>query len=104
MYGIFQGPEWKPYVGNLFLLKKLSKLYGGQHLALGKLAEAYNTNILGLKLGRDYVVVVFSYDAVRRVLTDEDYEGRPDNFFIRLRSMGTRKGKSLSENFVLSRF
>lgn len=82
-------------MGNLPELKKLSRSLGGQHLALSKLAEKYKTNILGLKLGKDYVVTVFSYSVVRTVLVGEEYEGRPDNFFIRLRSMGTRKGTYL---------
>lgn len=90
---IISGPRWIPIFGNLFLLKHLSRKFGGQHLALSKLAEQYKTNVLGLKLGKDYAIAVFSYDLVRQVLTEEEYEGRPDSFFIRLRSMGTRKGK-----------
>lgn len=81
-----------PIVGNFPLLKKLSKSLGGQHLALSHLAKKYNTKVLGLKLGPDYVIAVFSYDTIRTVLTGEEYDGRPDNFFMRLRSMGTKKG------------
>lgn len=86
------GPSWLPFVGNLPQLRKLSRALGGQHLALVELARQYKTNVLGLKLGKDYVVVVFSYPLIRTVLLGEEYDGRPDNFFIRLRTMGTRKG------------
>ncbi|CAH0547137.1 unnamed protein product [Brassicogethes aeneus] len=91
------GPPWLPLVGNLRDLKKLSNSLGGQHLALQDMARRYNTNILGLKLGNDYVVTVFSYDIVKTVLMGEEFEGRPDNFFIRLRTMGTKKGITCTE-------
>lgn len=84
-------------MGNLPELRKLSKRLGGQHLALLELAKMYKTNVLGLKLGNDLVITVFSYATVKHVLTSEEYEGRPDNFFIRLRSMGTRKGMSIQD-------
>nr|AMR44690.1 cytochrome P450 305a1 [Mylabris cichorii] len=103
------GPRWLPLIGNLPELKKLAKSLGGQHLALSELSRIYNTNVLGLKLGSDYVVVVFSYNTVRQVLTREEFEGRPDNFFIRLRCMGIRRGVtctdgdlwSIQRNFVV---
>lgn len=82
-----------PFFGNVMLLKQLSKESGGQHLALQKLAEQYKTKVLGLKLGGDNIVAVFSYEVVRKILTEDVYEGRPDNYFIRLRCMGTRRGK-----------
>ncbi|KAJ8933572.1 hypothetical protein NQ318_015958, partial [Aromia moschata] len=82
--------RWLPFIGNSEL-KKLSKELGGLHLALAVIAKKYNTNVLGLNLGSEFVVTVFSYPVVRRVLTGHEYDGRPDNFFIRLRSMGTRK-------------
>ncbi|KAJ8934186.1 hypothetical protein NQ318_022687 [Aromia moschata] len=90
-----ESPKWLPFIGNLSELKKLSKELGGQHLALAALAKKYKTNVLGLKLGSEFVVTVFSYSVVRRVLTGHEYDGRPDNFFMRLRTMGTKKGTKL---------
>lgn len=89
---LFAGPKWYPIVGNLPELKKLSKALGGQYLAFTELSKIYNTNVVGLKLGKELVTVVLSYPLVKEVLTKEEYEGRPKNFFIRLRSMGTNKG------------
>lgn len=47
---------------------------------------------MGLKLGRELVVVALSYPLVKDVHLQEVFEGRPDTFFLRLRTMGTRKG------------
>ncbi|KAG5896791.1 hypothetical protein JTB14_008367 [Gonioctena quinquepunctata] len=86
------GPFPLPIVGNLPELKKLSIALGGQHLALSKLSEIYKSNVIGLKLGSKHIIAVFSYELVKTVLTSEEYEGRPDDFFTRLRTMGVRKG------------
>ncbi|CAH1107250.1 unnamed protein product [Psylliodes chrysocephalus] len=91
------GPFWYPIVGTVPILKKLSRSLGGQHLALLKLSQIYNTNVLGLKLGKENVIAVFSYEAVKEVLTGEEYEGRPDNFFLKLRCMGTRRGVTITD-------
>ncbi|XP_068913285.1 probable cytochrome P450 305a1 [Tenebrio molitor] len=91
------GPLWWPFVGNLPELKKLSKSLGGQHLALAQLAKTYKTNILGLKLGNEYVVTVFSYRIVREVFLREEFEGRPTNFFTKLRCMGKIQGVTATD-------
>ncbi|XP_055385564.1 probable cytochrome P450 305a1 [Condylostylus longicornis] len=86
------GPKWWPYVGNTYQLRKLARDIGGQHLAFELWAQKYNSDIIGLKLGSEYVIVAFSYPHVRQIHTNEVFEGRPDNFFLRLRTMGTRMG------------
>lgn len=86
------GPTWWPVIGNTSLLRNLSRKLKGQHLALSQLAHDYDTSVLGLKLGRDLVVVVFTAPLVREILSREDFLGRPDTFFIRLRSFGKRQG------------
>ncbi|VEN49099.1 unnamed protein product [Callosobruchus maculatus] len=91
------GPTWAPIVGNLPQLRKLAKKLGGQHLALWKLAQEYNTQVLGLKLGGDYVITVFSYEVVKQVLLGEEFDGRPNNFFIKLRCMGSRRGVTCTD-------
>ncbi|XP_077302193.1 cytochrome P450 305a1 [Arctopsyche grandis] len=86
------GPTWLPFVGCSLLFKKLTTKCGSQHVAAQKLADSYNTNVLGLKLGREPYTIVFNEKLIREVLCSEDYEGRPDNFFFRLRGLGMRKG------------
>ncbi|XP_067644720.1 probable cytochrome P450 305a1 isoform X2 [Eurosta solidaginis] len=81
-----------PWIGNTIELRKEARACGGQHLLFEKWSKKYNSNILGLKLGSDYVVVALSYPLVHEIHTSEVYDGRPDNFFLRLRTMGTRKG------------
>lgn len=85
------GPQWiLPFIGNSSYLRKLSKECGGQHKAFEKLSEMYNSSVIGLKLGTDYVVVALTYPNVKEIHTREEFDGRPDNFFLRLRTMGTR--------------
>ena len=73
-------------------LRKEAVALGGQHKAFENWCKRYNSKILGLKLGHELVVVVESYPLVKEVHLQEVFEGRPDTFFLRLRTMGTRKG------------
>lgn len=85
------GPKWKiPFIGNSWQLRKLSKELGGQHKAMEKLCEVYSSNVIGLKLGTELVIYARSYEIVKEIHTREAFDGRPDNFFLRLRTMGTR--------------
>ncbi|XP_070508543.1 probable cytochrome P450 305a1, partial [Chironomus tepperi] len=87
------GPRWFiPFIGNARYLRKLSRQHGGQHKAFNVLAKEFNSPIFSLKLGSEYVVVVMTYPFVKEIYSREEFEGRPDNFFLRLRTMGTRLG------------
>ncbi|XP_037940256.1 probable cytochrome P450 305a1 [Teleopsis dalmanni] len=86
------GPQFRPWVGNSFELRKDAIALSGQHMAFENWSKKYNTDILGLKLRDELVVVVLSYTLVHEVHLQEVFEGRPDTFFLRLRTMGTRKG------------
>lgn len=61
------------------------------------LNRIYNSDIIGFKLGSDKTISVSGYENVKKVLTSEEYDGRPDNFFIRLRAMGTRNGITFTD-------
>lgn len=91
------GPRWLPFVGNTPLIRKLARTHGGQHLAFEALSQQYNSPVIGLKLGREYIVVALQYPAVREVHSKEVFDGRPNNFFIRLRTMGTRLGVTCTD-------
>jgi len=86
------GPVWLPIVGCAPQLKKLTKKLGYQQNVFLWLSERYNSPVIGLRLGSQLAVAVSGYQAVRQIFTREEFEGRPDTFFIRMRSMGTRKG------------
>lgn len=55
-------------------------------------AREYKSDILGLRLGSQNFVVAMGYKYVRECHTREEFDGRPDNFFMRLRTMGSRRG------------
>lgn len=61
-------------------------------MAFEELSKIYDSPVLGLKLGSDLVVVGLTYPIVKEIHNKEEFDGRPDNFFLRLRTMGTRLG------------
>lgn len=82
-----------PFVGNTYELKKLTSAKGSQYLAFEELRKRYNSDVIGLKLGSEKVIVVFGNDLMNDVCHRNEFQGRPDNFFMRLRTMGKRMGK-----------
>ncbi|XP_068149181.1 probable cytochrome P450 305a1 [Drosophila tropicalis] len=86
------GPRFLPWLGNTLQFRKEARAAGGQHVLFEHWSKQYNSQLLGLKLGSEYVVVAMGNAMVREVQLQEVFEGRPDNFFLRLRTMGTRKG------------
>lgn len=72
------------------MLRKLAIECGGQHKAFEKLSQQYGSPLIGMKLGQELVVFVSSYPLVKEIHAREEFDGRPDNFFLRLRTMGTR--------------
>lgn len=79
-------------MGNTLQFRREARAAGGQHLLFEQWSKRYQSQLLGLKLGQEYVVVALGLEMVREVQLQEVFEGRPDNFFLRLRTMGTRKG------------
>lgn len=79
-----------PFVGNTPLLRNLAIKCGGQHKAFEVLSEKFGEPIVGLKLGKELVVVAMTYPLVKEIHAREEFDGRPDNFFLRLRTLGTR--------------
>lgn len=61
------------------------------HLAFEELSKFYGP-ILGLKLGKQLVVVVSTDELVKKVLMRDEFNGRPDGFFFRVRAFGKEKG------------
>lgn len=72
------------------MLRKLATKCGGQYKAFEALSVQYETPIIGMKLGQELVIVASTYPLVKEILSREEFDGRPDNFFLRLRTMGTR--------------
>ncbi|XP_047116310.1 methyl farnesoate epoxidase-like [Schistocerca piceifrons] len=89
------GPAWLPLVGNYRDICRLSKKLGSQHEAFTYLAQKYGSPVIGLHLGGELTVIVSTRTLIREVLTRPEFEGRPQNFFAQLRSLGLRKGVTL---------
>lgn len=92
--GFPPGPFWLPVVGCLPIFQWLRAKCGYVHLAFEKLTETHGP-IVGVKLGQQKFVVVSSHELVRKALLREEFNGRPDGFFFRVRSFGDRRGERL---------
>lgn len=90
------GPSWLPVIGNLNIYKKLLGSLGFHHLVWCELSKKYG-NVVGLKLGRNIVVCVLGPDAIKEVMTREEFDGRPDGYLFRLRTFGKRLGIVFSD-------
>lgn len=90
----YTGPAWIPLLGCFLKFGWLRSKYGYVHLVLQELAQTYGP-VLGLKLGNQKVVVISTYDLVKKALLQDEFNSRPDGFFFRLRSLGKRKGTQL---------
>ena len=92
------GPFQWPLIGNVLLMKKLSKQYGGMHVALQYLAKKYKTSVLSLKLGSENTIVVFGKDTVQKVLFSDDFIGKDQghvSFMLPSRTPFVEVGKML---------
>lgn len=71
----------------------LAKEHDSQWKAFFELSKQYSTNVLGLKLGGENLVVVYGEKNVQQAFSSLEFEGRPNSFFIRLRCLGKKMGK-----------
>lgn len=62
------------------------------HYLVWETLTHYYGNIVGLRLGRDRIIIVSGRSAIREVLTREEFDGRPDGFLFRLRTFRKRLG------------
>lgn len=84
------GPKWLPIIGNTSLLRSETRKYGRQIDVFRAWKEEYKSSVIGLKLGGELVVVALDYPIIHKIHTNSEFDGRPDNFFLRLRTMGSR--------------
>ncbi|RVE46694.1 hypothetical protein evm_008657 [Chilo suppressalis] len=91
------GPKWYPFFGCSSLVASMTKKHGSQWKGLSTLAKEYSTEVLGLKLGNEIVVVVYGEKNIRQAFTGKEFEGRPDSFFVKLRCLGKRIGITFAD-------
>nr|XP_018897749.1 PREDICTED: probable cytochrome P450 305a1 [Bemisia tabaci] len=94
------GPRGIPIFGNLFLIKRLSRAHGGLHRAFQQISREQKSSILGLHFGSSLVVVLFGRKYMKMIMSEEAFQGRPDNLFTRLRTMGERRGITILDGPV----
>ncbi|KYN05360.1 hypothetical protein ALC62_03645 [Cyphomyrmex costatus] len=92
----FPGPLWIPLFGCFLKFSWLRSKHGYIYLAIQDLVRTYGP-VIGLKLGGQKVVVISTYDLVKKTLLQEEFNSRPDGFFFRVRSFGKRKGVLFTE-------
>ncbi|KAL1130992.1 hypothetical protein AAG570_012233, partial [Ranatra chinensis] len=85
------GPSWSPVVGSYLVVKRLHGQLRFAHLVWERLTRKYG-QLLGLRLGKDLVVIASGSRLVKHVLTSEVFDARPDGFFFRQRAFGGRYG------------
>lgn len=83
-YGPIIGLKLGKYI-NIFITFKFNNSYICQNYKF--------VNYIFVPSGTHYIVTVAGSEAVKEVLSREEFDGRPDGFFFRLRTFGKRLGK-----------
>lgn len=78
------GPPWLPILGSAMTVQKLRKKTGYLYKACTLLANQHGP-VVGLKVGKDRQVVCCGYDAIKEMLTKDDFDGRPQGPFYETR-------------------
>ncbi|XP_065208481.1 methyl farnesoate epoxidase-like [Planococcus citri] len=85
------GPLWLPFLGCFLQIRNIYVKKRYYHFVWAQMQQIYGS-IVGLKLGMNKVIVVSGYEAVQQVMVKNDFQGRPDGFCFRLRTLGKRLG------------
>lgn len=93
------GPKWLPIIGSAKEVHQLREKTGYLYKAVKELTDMYCkcSPLLGLKIGKDRIVMVNSLEANREMLYNEDIDGRPKGIFYQTRTWGDRKGVLLTD-------
>lgn len=87
----YKGPQWIPLIGNIILVHQLLKVCKFYYRVWDCLASRYG-NVVGLKLGSNKMIIVSGKEMIREFYANEEFDGRPDGFFFRIRSFDKRLG------------
>lgn len=93
------GPKWLPIVGSALEINKIRKKTKYLYKAYKELSKLYSKDghLLGLKVGKDRIVMVNTVEANKEMLYNEDIDGRPKGIFYQTRTWGERKGVLLTD-------
>ncbi|XP_053994345.1 probable cytochrome P450 303a1 [Hylaeus volcanicus] len=85
------GPKWWPILGSALEVARLRQETGYLFKTCSVLYKKYGP-VVGLKIGKDRIVVLNDPESIRTMLTDEVFDGRPAGPVYEARTFGTRRG------------
>ncbi|KAL1456966.1 hypothetical protein WDU94_001646, partial [Cyamophila willieti] len=85
------GPLWLPVLGGYLQFSRLLSKFKYHYLVANHYARIYG-RVVGLRLGRDRIIVVSGFKTCKEVLMREEFDGRPNGYFFTLRALGRRLG------------
>lgn len=92
------GPRWFPIVGSALAVRKARNETGMLCKGLERIAGQYpNNGVIGLKVGKDNIVVAMSSNSICEMSCNVDLEGRPMGVFFETRTWNERKGIMLTD-------
>lgn len=92
------GPGWLPVLGSALAVTRARLQTRYLFKAAHMLNQQYSTRgVLGLRVGKDRIVIPCGLDSVREMLLNEDIDGRPQGLFYETRTWGKRRGIVLTD-------
>lgn len=93
------GPKWIPLVGSALEVFKNREKTGYLYKTVNELTRLYcnDRSCIGLRIGKDRIVMVNTLEANKEMLYNEDIDGRPKGIFYQTRTWGERKGVLLTD-------
>lgn len=92
------GPKWYPIIGSSLAVHWARERTGMLCQAVQEISQGYKNNgVVGLKVGKDRVVIAMTAASIREMMSNEDLDGRPTGPFYETRTWGTRKGVLLTD-------
>lgn len=94
-----RGPVWFPIIGSAVQVKRVREMTGMLCKAALQIAAQYKDNrgLLGVKIGKDRIVIAQSTDSLREFMLNEDLDGRPTGPFYETRTWNMRRGILLTD-------
>uniref|UniRef100_A0A182NGX5 Cytochrome P450 n=1 Tax=Anopheles dirus TaxID=7168 RepID=A0A182NGX5_9DIPT len=90
------GPIWLPFIGSGLVVLKLARSLKYFHLMWSALSQQYGP-VVGVRFGQDRIIIVSGREAIRAMYAKDQFDGRPDGYFFRMRSFGQRLGVALTD-------
>lgn len=93
------GPKWIPVLGCAIEVHKLRDKTGYLYKTVKELSKLYCNDgpVIGLRIGKDRIVMVNGLEANKEMLYNEDIDGRPKGIFYQTRTWGERLGVLLTD-------